>query len=506
MKTFRIIVAVLALLGTIAGHAQFKEDEYHAAIDTLELSDIREALLQAPKHGLKAQNYWSEDMEMAFNHGGGGDLLKTQANEAYLQLIRDLSTGVVNPETMGSDVKLKQRKFLTPPQLKVLVVTYGNQAVPLMESFAPRSAPYLALKEALHRISDACSSGSWGTLPDVKKELRLGSKSPLLSFIKNRMRALGYVISSVDENFDQETLNAVNNIQSMLRRIPDGKISPRGGTWRYLNVPCQDRMQQISLDMEKMRWFPQQFEDRYILINLAMTYFSLVDKTKGDLYTMTFRTINGRAERKSPTMMDKIVYIIINPYWVVPPTIFREDKVEEIRKLMPWEVAGYFQTRNYEVWNKSFTRRIDPTSIDWWRMDPNLDAQIYIRQKPNYFNALGVLKFMMTNSYAIYLHDTNQRELFAEPQRLLSSGCVRVERPMDLAEYLLQGTRWTREVIERTTAKPGQVLDSETRVSLKQPIPVYMVFLTSQLSSDGVIRFSEDTYNQGKRMRQRGFD
>jgi murein L,D-transpeptidase YcbB/YkuD len=107
---------------------------------------------------------------------------------------------------------------------------------------------------------------------------------------------------------------------------------------------------------------------------------------------------------------------------------------------------------------------------------------------------------MMTNDFAIYLHDTNQRELFREYERQLSSGCVRVERPYDLAEYLLQGTAWDRYALETKTAQPGEVLNSDTNVTLPKAMPVYMVFQTSQLSSDGILRFAEDSYNQAARM------
>ncbi|MBV2169061.1 MAG: L,D-transpeptidase family protein [Bdellovibrio sp.] len=505
MKRLRLIVLGIFLSVSCLGQAQSKLSEYLAVIDALDLEDLRATMLQTSDQGLNPKSYWTDEMEWAYLRGGAGSpTLKTQANQNYLRLLQDVSLGMVNPELMGTDVKLPRKTFVTAKQLNVLLLTHGTRAGPLFESFTPQSPPYLALKESLKRISGYCNQNEWGAIPAVKKVLKLGAKNSSLPAIKNRLRQLGYNVPSVDDLFDGQTLAAINDVQWMLRFKPDGVISPNGKTWKYLNVSCQDRMRQVRLDMEKMRWFPQTFEDRYIFINLAMSYFSLVDKSKGSLYTMSFRTINGRPARKSPTMKDKIVYIIINPFWVVPPTIFREDKLEDIRNLRPWEISYYFDSHNYEVWNKSFTRRIDPSTIDWWRVDPNADTQIFIRQRPHYMNALGVLKFMMTNSYAIYLHDTNQRELFAEPQRLLSSGCVRIERPLDLAEYLLQGTPWTRDVIEKNTAKPGEVLDRETRVSLKQPIPVYMAFLTSQLSSDGVIRFAEDSYNQGHRLLQRG--
>ena len=201
-------------------------------------------------------------------------------------------------------------------------------------------------------------------------------------------------------------------------------------------------------------------------------------------------------------MRDSLVTVILNPFWIVPPTIFVQDKVEEIKQLPQWQVNQYFASHNYEVWNKNFTRRLDPSSIDWWAIDANSDVDIYIRQRPNYLNALGVVKFELTNSFSIYLHDTNQRELFVEPNRLLSSGCIRLEKPLDLAEYLLRGTEWTRPMIEATVAKPGQVMAKDTRIPLKRPIPVYTAYLTSLMSSDGVIRFVDDTYGQNKKIMQ----
>ncbi|WP_295900442.1 L,D-transpeptidase family protein [uncultured Bdellovibrio sp.] len=503
MNTFRIIVVGVTLFFSSLGNTQSKQADYLEVIDALSLPDIRAAMLSSASHGLNYKSYWTDAMELSFQQGGN-PLLKTQANENFLNLLKDISLGVVNPESMGVDVKLKQKVFLTAPQLKVLLLASGTSANPLMEGLAPKTAQYITLKEALHKLISYCSQGQWPELPPLKKDLKPGVYSPAIPALKERMRQLGYNIPSNDDIFDEDTVDAAIDIQWMSRVKPDGVISANGRTFKYLNTPCETRIQQVRLDMEKLRWFPQTFEDRYIFINLAMSQFTLIDKTGPSLFSMNFRTINGRVARKSPTLKDKIVYVVINPFWVVPPTIFKEDKVEEIRKLQPWEIAAYFQTRNYEVWNRDFTQRIDPTTIDWNAQDPNLDSEIFIRQKPNYMNALGVLKFMLTNSFAIYLHDTNQREIFSDPFRLISSGCVRLERPMDLAEYLLRGTPWTRELIERYAAKPGEVLDMDTRVALKKAMPVYMAFLTSQLSSDGVIRFAEDTYDQGSRLLKLG--
>lgn len=503
MELIRLMVFWVVLSLSLNANAQTQK-EYLTVVDRISLMDLREAMIRSGDHGVNAKSYWSDSMEAAYIQNAANPSLKSQANLNYLRLLRDVSSGVVDPALVGVDVKLTRKTFPTVKELEERLVASSYRPWTVLESMSPQSPQYLALRDSLRKMDRACQAGEWVTLPKVKKTLKLGSKDPVLIPLKTRMAQLGYPMNSLDNAFDDKVMQAVNDIQWNLRFKPDSKISPGGKTWKYLNVSCQDRMRQIRLDMEKLRWFPQHFEDRYIFVNLAMSYFSLVDKTGGSLYTMSFRTINGRPERKSPTMKDKIVYLVINPFWVVPPTIFREDKVEEIKNLWPWEIRQYFESRHYEVWNKSFTQKLDPASIDWYNMDPSQDANIYIRQRPHRMNALGSLKFMMTNSYAIYLHDTNQRELFVEPHRLLSSGCVRVEKPVDLAEYLMRGTAWDRQAIERYMAKPGEVLNNETRVQLKQHMPVYMVFLTSQQSSDGVLRFAEDSYKQGTRLLRLG--
>ena len=473
---------------------------YLAVVQELSLSDIRTTILNAGTHGLNPKIYWTDGMEKLFRAGGvAHNELRPEADRAYLLLLQHASIGIVDPESMGIDVKIKRKSFISAKNLQTLRLISANRAMPLLGNVVPQNSQYNSLKEALRRFTIYCQS-PWEKIPSISKAIKKGDSHNAMPAIKRRLKQLGYRISSVDNTFDTEAESAVNDIQWTLAMKPDGTISPGGKTLRYLEKSCESRIQQIRLDMEKVRWFPQKFEDRHIFVNLASAHFNLTDKTGH----MTFKTIVGRDARKTPTMSDRITYIVLNPYWVVPPTIFREDKMEEIRSLDPSQVNAYFESRNYEVWNRAFTKKIDPSTIDWWKDNPNLDMEIYIRQKPSTANALGVLKFMMTNSFAIYLHDTNQPELFSSARRQISSGCVRLERPFDLAEYLLRGTKWTRAEIENHVAKPGEVMSRDTRVNLAQAMPVYMAALTSQLSSDGVTRFTEDIYKQNARLIEKG--
>jgi murein L,D-transpeptidase YcbB/YkuD len=473
--------------------------DYNAVVDIFTVEEMREAIQKVASHGLNPSFYWTKDMEKSFQNGKAGNKdFKLRTNQNFLRLLQDISSGNVNPESLSPDIKIKSKGFLTPKQLQALVVTTGQNAELLAENLAPQNPPYQALRAALARVYPACTNGEWAPLSKARKTLKLGVRDPAVTSLKKRFMFLGYRIGSLNDLVDEDVVNAINDIEWNLHIAPDGAIHPGGKIWGFLNIPCMDRVHQIQADMEKVRWFPQRFEDRFILINLAFTYFVMFDNTNGQNYVTSFRTINGRPDRKSPTMRDEIVRVIFNPFWIVPPTVFLQDKVQEIRNLPRWQIRGYFDQHNYEVWNHDFTHRLDPESIDWWAIGSAADANIFIRQRPNYWSALGVVKFDLTNSFSVYLHDTGQRELFVEPMRLLSSGCIRLEKPLDLAEYLLRGTNWDRGTIENIIAKPGQVMSRDTPVVLKNPMPVYTMFLTSQLSSDNILRFTFDLYDQNQ--------
>ncbi len=497
---FFSLVTVLSLSFSAGAAKEDLKSEYLLVMDELPVDGIRTATLGVMTHGLQSKVYWTAEMEASFieNPGSNSDLRK-QASESFYRLLRDVSIGGIEPQNLGVDFKIAQRKFIPVKDLRVLALANNKEPKALMEALVPNNMWYRSLRESLKYVHSLCQSGMWGDVEPIKKELKLGSKNPAIVQLKVRMSQYGYQFSNPNDVFDQDTLKAVNDIQATLRWKPDGKISKNGRTWKYLNTSCEQRLRQVQADMEKIRWFPQTFEDRYIFVNLAFSQFVLTDRTENHR-SMNFRTINGRPQRMTPMMRDKVSYVILNPFWVVPPTIFIEDKVEEIKKLNRWQINAYFDSHNYEVWNKQFTRKIDPSTIDWWSIEDRDDIDIYIRQKPHTQNALGIVKFMLTNSYSIYMHDTNARGLFAEYNRQLSSGCVRVEKPLDLAEYLLQGTEWDRQAIEATVAKPGEVMAKDTKIRLTQTIPVYFVNMTSQLSSDRVLRFADDTYKQNIRI------
>lgn len=446
-------------------------------------ASLLEALNNLWQHGLNPKDYVPLS---------GVAASRSELTNAFGMALRHVAVGVTDPQSLANDIKIKKKSFYSNDQLMVLAQATGGNAMALLNSVAPQHGHYVALQSALQRLYPLFEKGGWERIAPVSSPLKLGVRHSVIPQLKERLIVHGYKIDSTDDLFDEQMLAAINDVQANLKIKPDGIISPKGRTWSFFYVYCGERIRQIQADMEKLRWLPQRLEDRHIFVNTSFSQFALIDRAKN--LSMSFRTINGSVERKTPTLIDKMTYLVFNPTWTVPPTVFIKDKVEAIKNLNEYEMLEYFNKNNFQVFNSSFTSTIDPRSIDWQNITSS-NVDFYIRQKPNYMNALGVVKFMLTNPYAIYLHDTNQRELFVEPMRMRSSGCVRLERPLDLAEYMLQGTDWTRQKIEDFVVKPGQVVNNETRVNVKNPIPVYLIPVTSQLNSDGVLRFAEDSYN-----------
>lgn len=500
------LVLILAI-GTVGKFAEaFNQSmapqayDYSSVLGQLQIHEMRQAMLTVWRQGLNPRLYWTDRLEAMYRAGGNLEkTLRPTLNSSYLKMLRDLHVGGVDPQYVGRDIKFVKKDFLDPKQLQMILLASGNDAQRLVEMVVPQNPPYVATQAAFQKIYPHCLDGSWGLIEPVNTPLRLYSKHPVIKTIKSRLSILGYRIREIDEKFDGDLLNAISDIQWNMRIKPDGEISPKGKVWSFLSVSCWDRVRQLQADMEKMRWFPQYFEKKYIFVNLAMSYFILMDQSTEWTRVMSFRTVNGRPARKSPTMRDEVVKVIINPYWVVPPTIFYEDKVNDLKDLTASQIREYFDSHHYEAWSGDFRRRIDPTTIDWGAIARGeIEPDVNIRQLPHLGNALGVLKFDLTNSFAIYLHDTNQRELFDGAMRQLSSGCVRLEKPLDLAEYLLEDTPWDRATIASMMARPGEVVSKPTEIPVPsyKRLPVYLVYLTSMMSSDGVVRFVDDIYGQ----------
>lgn len=322
--------------------------------------------------------------------------------------------------------------------------------------------------------------GGWPSISSGPK-LQIGDAGERVLSLRRRLAVTGDLKKDVkSEVFDGDLEQALRHFQERHGLEPDGAAGP--ATLEALNVPVEQRIRQLEINLERLRELEDKFEGRYVAVNIPDFRLQVVEKSR-PLLTMNV-VVGQRREWQTPLLDSQISYLILNPKWNVPPDIFRKEVLGHIQK-----DTDYLKKENMQVMGREGA--VDPETVDWTQVDPrNPDYRIVQRSGPG--NSLGRIKFMFPNRYAVYLHDTPAKKLFARPMRALSHGCVRVERPMDLAEFLMQDQEgWSRERIQ-SEINTGR----ERSVPLPDPVPLHIIYVTAWVDEEGVVQFRNDIYGR----------
>jgi murein L,D-transpeptidase YcbB/YkuD len=253
-------------------------------------------------------------------------------------------------------------------------------------------------------------------------------------------------------------------------------------TIEAMNIPVEDRIATIEANLERWRWLSDDLGERYIEVNIANFELQVIEKDD-----MVFRTevIVGRTLRETPVFSSTMTYLVLNPDWTVPPTILNDDIIPSVINN-----PDYLAEKNLKILRMDGTE-VDPSTIDWINM-VQAGFPYRIHQEPGPKNALGRVKFMFPNQYSVYIHDTPDQNLFGRTDRSFSSGCIRVNNPLDLAACIMKDSpAWTPEQIKN-------VIDQgeERIINLAKSIPVHIVYLTAWASDDGLVYFRKDIYDR----------
>lgn len=350
----------------------------------------------------------------------------------------------------------------------------------------PSHPGYTALRRELAAYSAILQEGGWPVVPGVRA-LRAGARGERVSALRRRLR-VGDLTGGLEADlFDAELAAAVRRFQRRHGLREDG-IAGRA-TLEALNVPVKARIKQIALNMERWRWLSHDLGRRYVFVNIPDFRLEVVED---GVPVMQMRVVVGKPYWDTPVFSSKMTYIVINPSWTIPAKIALEEIVPDVLK-----DPSYLSRQGIAVYpdRNGSAAPLDPSRIDWSKLDVE-NFPYRLVQKPGPSNPLGHLKFVLPNPFSVYLHDTPYRRHFDEDVRALSHGCIRIEKPLELAEYLLRGSPgWDRLRIE-SEIKKGQ----EKSVSLPSPVDVHFIYLTAWADRDGARQFRRDIYGRDERL------
>jgi L,D-transpeptidase YcbB len=357
----------------------------------------------------------------------------------------------------------------------------------------PQLAGYAELVKALAGYREILEHGGWPRVPG-RSSLRRGARGARVAVLRRRLRITGDLTGWAGNKpvYNRAVAKAVASFQSRHGIASNGVVG--AATLAALNIPVQARIRQIQLNLERYRWLPAELGARYIYVNIPDYRLFAYDVGKP---VLNMRVVVGEEYKNAtPVFADSMTFVVFRPYWYVPQRILVREILPRIRKKRSYLARNHFEV----VDAKTQSRVLNPRRINWSRVDL---TKVRMRQRGGSpTNPLGLVKFMFPNQFSIYLHDTPTRRWFARPQPTLSHGCVWVEKPVELAGYVLAGQGdWSEKKIRQAmltapSASAGGRVDGHS-VTLEQPLPVYIVYFTAFVQG-GIVNFRRDTYGKDR--------
>jgi murein L,D-transpeptidase YcbB/YkuD len=448
---------------------------------------IRQAIADSEWEGLTPSDYHLAEIDAlleahrrAPSPADDADL-QVLLSDAVAGLVDHVRYGRVRPASLDRRWNVDPRAGAPPLEAVLAQIAAARSTADALQALEPTHFIYAGLKEALARYRRAAAVG-WPAVP-AGPTLKPGGTDPRVAAIRARLLASGDLSGSASPTstaYDIELESAVKLFQERHRLSPDGAIGK--STIQAMNVTPAARADQIRVNLERARWVIGGLSDSFVLVNLPAFKAYLIRNRKN---VWEARTQIGREVRQTPAFRADMRYLVFNPDWTVPPTILAKDVIGGMRK-----GENPIARKHLIIYDKQ-GRAVDPSVVDWKAAVPGTFPYT-LRQPPGADNALGRVKFIFPNEYSIFLHDTPSRELFRADQRTFSSGCIRVERPLELAALLLEDQEdWTADRIKT-------VLDQGTQqtVLLREPVQVLIVYWTVSVGASGELRFARDVYGR----------
>jgi murein L,D-transpeptidase YcbB/YkuD len=435
-------------------------EDYHLDL----ITSLLRLAADVPRHNLLFDPYWMAKLDLLLTDG-------------FLWYASDHLQG----RMAFAELRQQSRREMAAEPVLLENTLRRQRLQETLHELLPAQPEYQRLVQKLEEYRQLAIFGGWPKIP-AGAVVRPNERDRRIPLVKARLlmtETMPVAFGEVPDLLDPPTVRALRSFQKRHGLVVDGVLGP--GTLAELNVSVEERIRQIELNLERLRWLPKIKEKRYLQVNIADFSLKVIEN---DQVVMSMPVIVGNEYRQTPVFSGEMTYLEFAPYWYVPPTILREDKLPQIRRNPGWLSKNHFEIVSW----RGTQDIIDPLVLDWKKVKAANFPGV-LRQKAGPWNPLGQVKFMFPNRFSVYLHDTSEPHLFQRRVRLFSSGCIRIERPLDLAQYLLESQQVScdelLDAVERETP---------LRVSLTRPVPVQILYWTAWVDRDGTMNFRRDFY------------
>lgn len=349
-----------------------------------------------------------------------------------------------------------------------------------IEAMEPQRREYQAIKKYMNDYRRKMGSAPWKELPDRKTD-SLG----FFNAVKERLAQRGDWDTSAAANDSLRLIAALKKFQAAHHLEQDGKIGRN--TLLALNMSPQDWYRQIAMNLERWRWEPEKFEFRHMIVNLPAYKMTVWE---ADSIVMESRIVCGAVKTQTPELDSKMYQIVLYPYWNVPYSIAWKEILPHVQR-----DTAYLRKNRYEVLDRN-NNIVDPATVNWKKYGKG-NLPYKFRQMTGDDNALGVMKFEFHNPHAVYMHDTNAKRYFRTETRAYSHGCMRLEKYMDLAYFLLRddSVKYPKDTFNLWVKQ-----DVQRKINLRKPLPIHVRYFTCEVDTFGIVELHTDVYLRDKHM------